>query len=304
MYTIKQAALRSGISVPLLRAWERRYGIVRPARTASGYRLYDDAALTRLRTMRRLVDEGWTPSSAAAAVLEDRAPAPSPGPSVDSAKPDEATDLVEGFIDAASRLDGIAVERVLDAMLADGTFETVADRHLLPALVALGEAWAAGRLDVAAEHAASHAVLRRLAAAYQAAGGAAPAEGSVVVGLPPGARHELGALAFAVAARRAGMPVLYVGPDLPVVDWVATVRRARATAVVIGAVSVDDANAAAEVARALQADDPDLVIALGGGAARTAAERLANGSESPATLLPDGVRQAVAALREAIGTIP
>ena len=121
-------------------------------------------------------------------------------------------------------------------MLADGTFETVADRQLLPALVALGDAWASGRLDVAAEHAASHAVLRRLSAAFQAAGGATLAAGSVLVGLPPGARHELGALAFAVAARRAGIPVLYLGPDLPVADWVGTASRTQARAAVIGAI--------------------------------------------------------------------
>ena len=65
MYTIKQASARSGVSVPLLRAWERRYRIVEPARTAAGYRLYDDEALDRIRTMRRLVDAGWSPSTAA-----------------------------------------------------------------------------------------------------------------------------------------------------------------------------------------------------------------------------------------------
>lgn len=302
MYTIRQAAIRSGVSVPLLRAWERRYGIVVPARTASGYRLYDDAALTRLRTMRRLVDEGWTPSSAAAAVLEDRVPTGPSSMTVDGAPLEGPTDLVAGFIEAAARLDATELERVLDAMLADGTFETVADRHLLPALVALGEAWAAGRIDVAAEHAASHAVLRRLSAAFQAAGGAGPSEGSVVIGLPPGARHELGALAFAVGARRAGLPVLYVGPDLPVADWVAMVRRTRARAAVIGAISIDDARAAAGVARALRAVAPELVIALGGGAAGTAAQELATGTESRPTVLPDGVRPAVAALREALGT--
>ena len=57
----------------------------------------------------------------------------------------------------------------------------------------LGDAWADGRVSVAGEHAASHAVFRRLAAAYQAAGRSAPAERSILVGLPPGARHELGA---------------------------------------------------------------------------------------------------------------
>jgi len=54
----------------VLRAWERRYGIVSPDRTASGYRQFDDAAVDRIRTMRRLVDDGWSPSAAAAAIVE------------------------------------------------------------------------------------------------------------------------------------------------------------------------------------------------------------------------------------------
>ena len=70
MYTIKQAAARTGLSVPTIRAWERRYGVVRPSRTAAGYRLYDDDALARLLAMRRLVDgDGWRPSQAAERVI-------------------------------------------------------------------------------------------------------------------------------------------------------------------------------------------------------------------------------------------
>ncbi|HSW42013.1 MAG TPA: MerR family DNA-binding transcriptional regulator, partial [Patescibacteria group bacterium] len=48
MYTIKQAAALSDLTVPTVRAWERRYGVVHPARTASGYRLYDNEAISRL----------------------------------------------------------------------------------------------------------------------------------------------------------------------------------------------------------------------------------------------------------------
>ena len=48
MYTIKQAAIRTGLSIPTIRAWERRYGVIDPARTAGGYRLYDDEAIERL----------------------------------------------------------------------------------------------------------------------------------------------------------------------------------------------------------------------------------------------------------------
>ena len=39
MYTIKEAALRTGLTESVLRAWERRYGVVTPARTAGGYRV-------------------------------------------------------------------------------------------------------------------------------------------------------------------------------------------------------------------------------------------------------------------------
>ena len=300
MYTIKQAAARSGVTVPLLRAWERRYKVVEPARTASGYRLYDEAALIRLRTMRRLVDEGWSPSNAATAVLEDRVPPAEDTTGVDASGSVPTDDHIERFVAAAGRVDGVGIERALDTMLALGTFETVADRFLMPALVALGEAWASGRIDVAAEHAASHAVHRRLSAAFQAAGDAG-ADGGVLVGLPPGARHELGALAFAVAARRAGLPTLYLGPDLPVADWVATARRIGAMAAVIGAPTAADGRAAADVAKALRANDPHLTIAVGGMAASNAVADITDWHGTRPVSLPQGLRAAVAALNQTLG---
>ena len=119
----------------------------------------------------------------------------------------------------------------------------------------------------------------------------------IVVGMPPGARHELGSLIFATAARRAGMPVIYLGADLPVQDWLAAVDQTRARAVVIGAVMSSDKAAATSVATALRAHDPQLVIAFGGGAAPDPGPA----SEGLTIHLPDDVRAAVAALRSAIG---
>lgn len=281
MYTIRQAAARSGISVPLLRAWERRYDIVAPQRTAAGYRLYDEAALERLRLMRRLVDAGWTPSTAAAAILSGEHPladaAPMPDRAGGSVPEDEAParsgdDLVEAFVAAAAAFDPDRLEAVLDSMFARGTFETVAHELLLPGLVAVGTAWASGRLTVAAEHAASHAALRRLAAAFQAAGRPPSGQGAIVIGMPPSARHELGALAFGTAARRAGLPVVYLGPDLPIPDWVAAAIETSARAAVIGTVTESDVAPAVAVAEALRAALPDLLVCFGGRAAPKAAE--------------------------------
>ena len=68
MYTIKQVSARTGLGAPLIRAWERRYGVVEPTRTPSGYRLYDDQAIAVLLAMRGLLERGWTASEAARAI--------------------------------------------------------------------------------------------------------------------------------------------------------------------------------------------------------------------------------------------
>jgi MerR family transcriptional regulator, light-induced transcriptional regulator len=308
MYTIKQAAARTGLTVPVLRAWERRYGIVAPRRSAGGYRIYDEEAIARLGAMRRLVHSGWSPSTAAAAIAAGTAPLDVPDPSPPGtglALVDRplGPDLGQSFVTAAGRLDSDRIEALLDEMFARGSFERVADEHVLPAVVALGEAWADGRIDVAAEHMASHAVLRRLAAAYQAAGRSVAERGAILIGLPPGSRHELGALAFAIAARREGLPILYLGPDLPVDDWVLTAERMGARAAVIGSVTPADRNAAREVAAALLKSRPGLLIAFGG-KHPPADEDSPEAPSRPPLRLPDGLELAVRTLSRTLAEMP
>jgi MerR family transcriptional regulator, light-induced transcriptional regulator len=290
MYNIKQAATRAGVTVPVLRAWERRYGIVRPERTANGYRQFDDAAVDRIREMRGLIAQGWSPSAAAAAILagdvpdiaaeaggiSTRRPPDADAPAgaaragaasadADGASRAEAQALASGFVVAARDLDPAAVDRILDDVFSRGSFERVAADLLFPALERLGDAWASGVVSVAGEHMASNAVLRRLGQALEGAGAATRSRPRIVVGLPAGARHELGALAFAVAARRAGLAVAYLGADVPLDDWVAA--TAEADAAVIGVVTGRDRRAAVAVARALVRARPELVVAFGGHAA-------------------------------------
>jgi DNA-binding transcriptional MerR regulator/methylmalonyl-CoA mutase cobalamin-binding subunit len=304
MYNIKEAAARTGVSVPVLRAWERRYGIVSPDRTPGGYRLYDDEALRRVRTMRRLVDEGWSPSNAAAAITTGRvepdtlaSPASAGGRAADSAGSADGR-YRERFVGAAAVLDGRSVEAVLDEMFATATFERVAEDHLLPALRDLGAAWSEGRVPVAGEHLASNAVYRRLGAAFQAAGRVAAADRPVLIGLPPGARHELGAMIFAVAARRAGVPILYLGADLPIDDWLTAAEATNARAAIVGAPTAADADAALAVADALRRVRPGMLVALGG--AGLAAIRAGATSTESTVRLPEELEPAVAALADAL----
>jgi DNA-binding transcriptional MerR regulator/methylmalonyl-CoA mutase cobalamin-binding subunit len=264
MYTIKQAAQRSGVSSASLRAWERRYGVVRPQRTESGYRLYDDDAIATLTAMRRLVEAGWPAATAAAAVSAGQAPLDAAtGAGRGGAGTDEGADLREDFLAAAEAVDVGRLDSVLDRAFSLGSFETVTDGWLMPTLRALGEAWATGRVDVAGEHAASQCVMRRLSMAF--AGAASVSRGPrVVVGLPSGSHHELGALAFATALRRRGVLVVYVGADLPATSWQRAVRAFPSRAAVLAVPTADDRPSATEAATTLLSATPGLVVAAGG----------------------------------------
>ncbi len=86
----------------------------------------------------------------------------------------------------------------------------------------------------------------------------------MVVGLPPGSRHELGALAFAVALRRIGIGVLYLGPDVPIDSWVHVIRQHRVRVAIMAVVQVVDRASALEVAEAIRAVGDQPVLAFGG----------------------------------------
>lgn len=258
MYTIKHAAQLVGIAPPTLRAWERRYGVVTPQRTEGGYRVYDERDVEVLRSMKELMDQGWQPALAAREASRRDRPVMTllpPGP--------DSPSLGAELVDAAAALDAGRLTAVLDRLFALDDFAVVMTRHVFPALEDLGTAWSAGWLSVAGEHLASHAVMRRLAVAYEAA--ERPQDGPLVVlGMAPGVRHELGLLTFAVVARRRGLSTTYLGADLPLEDWLGFVDDRRPAAVVLAVPTVDDIDATHAVISALRERNPELVIAVGG----------------------------------------
>ena len=312
MYTIKQAAARSGLTVPTVRVWERRYGIVHPERTTTGYRLYDEDAIARLLAMRYLVDgRGMRPSQAAEHVISDstglealigdarawaRAGGEMPGAVADRA-PVGAHDAVADFVGAARRLDLHAMDRALDEAFASERFEAAMDHVVFPALRAIGDGWVDGSIDVAMEHAASEVIRRRLARFHDATAVGAR-QPDAVVGLPPGSHHDIGVLAFAVAARRAGVAVLYLGANVPIESWVRAIATTGARIAVVGAVTEIDIDPAGRVLAALRAmpDPPDIL--LGGNAAGTVEGARAG------DILPDRIDDAVAVVGRLVTVAP
>jgi MerR family transcriptional regulator, light-induced transcriptional regulator len=222
---IGQLAKRTGVSPELLRAWEQRYGLLQPTRTAGGFRLYSAADEARVQRMQSLVSGGLAAAQAARLVLSDGEPAP-PTASP-AATPEDAAATLTVSLD---RLDEQAANTALDRLFAAYTVETVLREVILPYLHRLGERWATGEVSVAQEHFASNLLRGRLLALAQGWGqGRGPA---AILACVPGEQHELGLLAFGVALRRRGWRITYLGTDSPI-EAVADLSRSLLPTVVV-----------------------------------------------------------------------
>lgn len=269
MYTIKQTAQLTGVPSAKLRAWESRYGVPTPTRSESGYRFYDKADIADIIGLRTLVEAGWSPAEAARAIQDGTVQPGATAASELSTLPwphdpqAAAADAFTAFLRAAAALDSQGLDDSLDRGFALGTFEHVIESWLFPTLTALGDGWALGKIDIAGEHLASQAVRNRLCAAFEAAGWRSRGP-SVLVGLPPGNRHELAALAFAVTAKRRGLDVRYLGADVPTASWVTAAAEGPVDAVVLAVGMTRDRPTAEATARALLCSHRGLVVAAGG----------------------------------------
>ena len=118
MLTIKKASAATGVPEHTLRAWERRYGLFAPTRSPGGYRVYDEAALERIRAMNALVRDGVPPREASVAVLRrDVSWVTEAGGWAAGSDPDSR------LVEAAGALDPAGIARVLDEQFARGDFE-------------------------------------------------------------------------------------------------------------------------------------------------------------------------------------
>jgi DNA-binding transcriptional MerR regulator len=209
---IGEFARRVEVSPELLRAWERRYGLLKPIRTEGGFRLYTDDDAARVERMKRALDEGLSAAEAAKLALVQERP-------MDGA----LDDARERLVAAAHTYDEAAVHAILDEALAGFSLETVLQELILPALREIGAEWERGALEVGQEHFASNLVRERMLALARLWGrGGGPL---AILACAPGERHDIGLIAFGLVLRSHGWRILFLGADTPV----ATLRRAVAT---------------------------------------------------------------------------
>ena len=217
---IGEFSRRVGVNPELLRAWESRYGLMRPLRSPGGFRLYTTADAARVERMRRGLDEGLSAAEAARAALEDERPS-------DGLLEDAAARLLAAF----RRFDEAAAHAVLDEALVAFGLEPVVRGVVLPTLKQVGDGWERGEIDVSHEHFASNLIRGRLLALSRFWGrGTGPL---ALLACAPGEAHDITLLAFALVLRSHSWRILFLGADTPIATLAQAAETTRPELVVV-----------------------------------------------------------------------
>jgi MerR family transcriptional regulator, light-induced transcriptional regulator len=219
-HRIGEFARRVGVTPELLRAWEQRYGLLRPVRTPGGFRLYGEEDAERVARMRQALDQGLSAAEAARMALEA---ASSPDRLIEHAR--------ARLIGAIETYDEAGVQAALDDGLAAFGLEAFVRDLILPTLIAVGRGWEQGRVGISQEHFASNLIRGRLLSLARLWGrGAGPL---ALLACAPGEQHDVSLLAFGLILRSYGWRILFLGADTPLSTLQETARTTGPAVIVL-----------------------------------------------------------------------
>jgi DNA-binding transcriptional MerR regulator len=269
-YRIHIASEMSGVSEGLIRAWERRYGVLKPRRTASGYRAYTEADIEVLRRLKQLTAEGVSIAEAVKLLPQIRREVKQDVEGregvVRAPQAEQVVSWRRDVLEAAARLDQQAVELVLDEAMASLPPVPFFEEVLVPLQQELGERWHQGTVTVAEEHLVTQAARQRvLTLIHQAP---RRARRHVVCACFPLEDHELGLMGVALRFRHAGWRVTFLGARTPAEHLGRVVSALAPDLVAISAVSDDgEATFRTTLEALLRALPTGARVAVGGPAA-------------------------------------
>ena len=236
-FPIRTLAERTGIGASTLRAWERRYGLLMPERTPKGHRLYSDADLHLVESIRTLLNEGHSLSAIAKQVKQgsDFAEGDRSGPERAGVWSDYLTATLKAVHDFSTE----RVEAIYNEATSLYPLDMVTERLIEPVLIELGNRWQLQDTGVAEEHFYASWVRNRLGARFHHA--LSQANGArIICACAPGSHHEIGLMLFAISALTRNYRVLYLGANLPLDNIPVVISRSGTRCIVLSAqVAVD-----------------------------------------------------------------
>jgi DNA-binding transcriptional MerR regulator len=263
LYNLKAVVQQTGLKPDTLRAWERRYGLPRPERSAGGHRLYSQRDVDTVKwlmarqreglSISRAVElwdqlkaEGREPLRILMPIATPVAPIPAPRPAGET-----VVQLREQWMEACLAYDGQRAEQILNQAFALYSPETVAVELLQRAVSQVGEGWYKGEVTVQQEHFCSSLAVRRLEALVMAAPRPIRS-GRILAACPPEEHHVICLLLLTFLLRRQGWEVVYLGANVPTAQLETTVAVTKPQLVTMAAQRLHTAATLREAAQLLQ----------------------------------------------------
>ena len=274
-FNLKAVLKETGLAADTLRAWERRYGLPVPQRSAGGHRLYSQGDIETIKWLIRRQAEGLSISRAVDLWNEQLGSGSDPlaGPvqstfTSTAALPAQFTvldttldSLRARWINACTDFSESTAEQTLNQAFSLFPVEAVCLEVLQRGLSEIGQLWYENRANVQQEHFASGLAMRRLDALLNAS--PAPTRNqTVIVGCPPDEWHAFTPLLLALFLRRRGLNVIYLGANVPVSKFSDTVKNSKANLVVLAAQQLTSAATLQQTALALST--AKIPVAFGG----------------------------------------
>ncbi|MBD3225050.1 MAG: MerR family transcriptional regulator [Caldithrix sp.] len=243
-YPIKVVSRKTGLSLHVIRAWEKRYQVVHPQRTDSNRRLYSDGDVHKLHLLKQATDSGYSIGNIAHLSIDSLEELIGYGQKSVSqynqvhntnSPNTEPIYFLEEALRAVRQFDAGKLEYQLLQASVVLSQPILIEQVIVPLVEHIGNLWRQGDLRIMHEHMASAVLksyLSNLRNAYRPQGNAP----SLIVTTPRGQIHEIGALIIALVAAAEGWNVIYLGPDLPSEEIAAACLQKQARAVVLSLV--------------------------------------------------------------------
>ncbi|MDS4032194.1 MAG: MerR family transcriptional regulator [Candidatus Contendobacter sp.] len=227
---IRTVSSLTGVNSVTLRAWERRYDLIKPVRTPKGHRLYTMADVDLIHQVVALLDNGMSIGQVRG-VLDADQERPEPAPD----SPSDCSpwrNYQERLLQAIAAFDDRELREVYNEVLSLYPVDIVTHRLIVPLLQELGNRWAQGLGSIAEEHFFSMFLRNELGARFHHLNRDRRGPRLLAACLP-GEHHEVGLLLFTLVALDRDYGVVLLGPNIPLSELPPVIEQAAIQAVVL-----------------------------------------------------------------------
>lgn len=220
-FSIKELESLSGVKAHTIRIWEQRYGFLKPARTLTNIRSYSNDELKTLLTVALLNKHGYKISRIDSMRPDQRRQEVLQLSSAEACNEQLVNDLVGAMID----LDFLQFENLLAGHISRYDIFTTISGIIFQFLEKVGILWQTNRINPAQEHLASCIIRQKLISAIDQLPPPAKTAPLFLLFLPESEHHELGLLFVYYLLKKQGLPVLYLGANVPLNDVTYVVKE-------------------------------------------------------------------------------